>query len=209
MWEQLTALNEQLFFFFNGAIKHPVNDLWLGYSTHLGNAAVLFPLATVVLWLYERKAFWHNVTYLAVAGVVGGIAVTEAKLLFDAPRPLALYHDAIQAGMVSINVMFEPLYAHSFPSGHSQAAFTVAYSLGQLCTRWGAVGRVTFYATASVIALSRVYVGAHFPADVLAGAVLGIATASASFWLLRKVHQWRAAKTAQTLEAISENILRS
>ncbi|MCS7013217.1 MAG: phosphatase PAP2 family protein [Chloroherpetonaceae bacterium] len=203
----LSEWNTKLFFFINSDLKHPINDLWLGYSTHLGNAAVLFPIAVLVLLLYDRKAFWRNFGYLALAGLLGGIVVTEAKLFFNAPRPLALFQEAIASGNVVVNVMFEPLYAHSFPSGHSQVAFTVAHSLAYLCVRWHRAAKGALYAMATVIALSRVYVGAHFPADVLAGACLGVATASGAFWLLNKVQAWHAARALHTVETVSENSL--
>ncbi len=57
----------------------------------------------------------------------------------------------------------------SFPSGHATQAFAVAVCLGRLAPRL----RTPALVVAALIALSRVYLGVHFPGDVLAGALLG------------------------------------
>lgn len=202
MQEFIERANAEIFFFVNNAMKHPINDLWLGYSTQLGNSHVLFPIAAAMLFFYDRRAFWKNLGYLFAAGVIGGVVVTLAKLFFDAPRPLAFYHNELEAGLVSINVMFEPLYAHSFPSGHSQTAFTVAHGLALLCVRLTGLVRAGFYVIAAIIALSRLYVGAHFPVDILAGAAVGMATAHLTFVGLRAIEaKWAARNDSLSKES--------
>jgi undecaprenyl-diphosphatase len=64
---------------------------------------------------------------------------------------------------------------HSFPSGHATVAFACATVLALAVPRL----RVPFFALAALIAFSRVYVGVHYPFDVLAGAVLGVGLATA------------------------------
>lgn len=204
MQELVERANAEIFFFINNAMKHPINDLWLGYATQLGNSFALFPIAAAMLWLYDRRAFWKNFGYLFAAGVIGGIVVTQAKLFFDAPRPLAFYKQELEAGLVTVNVMFEPLYAHSFPSGHSQTGFTVAHCLALLCVRLAWFVRAGFYGVATIIALSRVYVGAHFPIDILAGSAVGLATAHLTFVALRAIETKWAARN-ESLSKVSSN----
>jgi undecaprenyl-diphosphatase len=62
---------------------------------------------------------------------------------------------------------------HSFPSGHAATSFACATVLAAYAPRY----RVPFFALATLIALSRIYNGMHYPTDVLAGAVLGVLTA--------------------------------
>jgi undecaprenyl-diphosphatase len=121
-----------------------------------------------------------NLLALATAGIVGSIALSLLKVAVHSPRPLDLFHPDILAGRVYINVMFEPLYANSFPSGHTQTIFTVATVIAWASAR---AGKLNFwsgpgiFAVAVIVGLSRIYCGAHFPSDVLGGAVLGSWTA--------------------------------
>lgn len=63
----------------------------------------------------------------------------------------------------------------SFPSGHATVAFACATALALAVPRLA----LPLYALAALVAWSRVYVGVHYPLDVLAGAVLGVALALA------------------------------
>jgi undecaprenyl-diphosphatase len=69
----------------------------------------------------------------------------------------------------------------SFPSGHSASSFAAAWTL----TRFWPRGAPAFFAIAGVVALSRVYVGAHYPGDVTSGALAGVAIAEAVRHLAR------------------------
>ena len=73
----------------------------------------------------------------------------------------------------------EPLVSlpvtHSFPSGHATVSFACATTLALAVPRL----QVPLYALAALIAFSRVYVGVHYPLDVLGGAVLGVGIAIA------------------------------
>jgi undecaprenyl-diphosphatase len=64
-------------------------------------------------------------------------------------------------------------HSHSFPSGHTATSFAGATALSLLYPR----GAPAFYVLAAAIAYSRLYVGVHFPLDVLGGVVIGVATA--------------------------------
>lgn len=65
-----------------------------------------------------------------------------------------------------------------FPSDHATAAFAIATAIVLRNRRWGLVA----LALATLLALTRVAIGVHYPSDVLAGAALGAATAIALYW---------------------------
>lgn len=91
------------------------------------------------------------------------------------------------------DVLLEPLSSYSFPSGHSSAAFALFLCLGVLAGR-GQPPRLRLAwlllacIPAALIALSRVYLGVHWPSDILAGALLAATVCGGSLAVL----QWRA-----------------
>jgi undecaprenyl-diphosphatase len=73
----------------------------------------------------------------------------------------------------------------SFPSGHTSTSFACAYVISRLAPRL----TVYVYALAALIGFSRIYVGVHYPFDVLAGAVLGVVVAKALLMLLEALRR--------------------
>ena len=73
----------------------------------------------------------------------------------------------------------------SFPSGHTSTRFACAYVISRLAPRL----TVFVYVLAALIGFSRIYVGVHFPLDVLAGAVLGLVVARALLMLLEALRR--------------------
>ncbi len=97
------------------------------------------------------------------ASVFSGILVSVAKAGFGRQRPVAADDETV----------FRPGSSNrSFPSGHATEAFTVASVVAARSSGW--VVPLLAYTCASVVAFDRVNDRAHFPSDVVAGAVLGI-----------------------------------
>ena len=72
----------------------------------------------------------------------------------------------------------------SFPSGHTSVAFAAATSLSLAIPKWYVIA--PSFAYAGVVGYSRMYLGVHYPSDVLAGAALGVGSA----YLTYKAQQW-------------------
>ncbi len=141
----------------------------------------------------------HVFATLSRAGTASGIwIVLAAALAFSSRRPLILltipvcYLADVTAYAIKLLVDrprpgLDPLVRlptdPSFPSGHAATSFAGATMLSAFAPRyWPA-----FYLLAVGIAFSRIYVGVHWPLDVLAGAALGAALAAAAITSLR----WR------------------
>jgi undecaprenyl-diphosphatase len=77
---------------------------------------------------------------------------------------------AVARGRPDIDLLVARPHTSSFPSGHAATSFACATVLGAFLPRW----RVPFYGLAALIAWSRLYVGVHFPLDVIAGVSWGL-----------------------------------
>lgn len=98
-----------------------------------------------------------------------------AKNIFQRPRPYNTYPD--------LNA-YRRLGSYAFPSGHTSIAFTTATALSLHYPEWYVV--VPSYLWAASVGYSRMYLGVHYPSDVLVGAILGTGCAFLSY----KVNKW-------------------
>jgi membrane-associated phospholipid phosphatase len=141
--------------------------------TFLGSPFWLVCVGLVaVAWLLARRRP-GDALFIAVAGL-GSSAITNlVKVIVDKPRPGVLPH------LVTTSTL-------SFPSGHACSAAAVYTALGMVLTRarprLRRVAVVVAGLLAMAIAFSRVYLGVHYPTDVVAGLVLGWLWVSAA-WL--------------------------
>ena len=157
-------------------LRGPVLDRFMLVGTQIGDYA-LFPVYLALAVLTATLVSAHatvidpkqdqqlavrwliTLSILCVASLLDGAFLTWAKHWFDYPRPLL----ALPQG--SVNVVGEAEYRRSLPSGHASFAMLIAASLWPMLgnrQRWAAVFFVIW------VGASRVNVGAHFPADVLA-----------------------------------------
>ena len=109
-------------------------------------------------WLWTRVGVAILISESVSGALKDWIARDRPPLVDPDPEPL-----------VSLPV------THSFPSGHATVSFACATTLALAVPRL----RIPLYALAALIAFSRVYVGVHYPLDVLGGAVLGVGIAIA------------------------------
>jgi undecaprenyl-diphosphatase len=155
-------------------LADPIGPTWLEESardfTGLGGHAILglVTLATLGYLMMTRR---RGAAVLVIAAVVGGmIASALLKLGFERPRPDLVPHAA-------------RVYTASFPSGHAMLSAVTYLTLGALLARVHKPRRVKLFFLSVAIVLtvligaSRVYLGVHWPSDVLAGWCVGAAWA--------------------------------
>ena len=129
---------------------------------------------------FQLKSSWEPVFFrYLLATVLAAALVWALKTSFDLPRPWELYGPGIGLAPLAVNS------EGSFPSGH--AAFT-AVLVGSLWPRFsGRAARAMLVLLLVCVGLSRVLIGAHFPADVVAGYIVGVASVWISDRLLKRV----------------------
>jgi undecaprenyl-diphosphatase len=161
------AFDERVLHWFH-AQRSPLLDEAMRQVTTLGDGIVLAMLAGVLsifLWLTRHR--WS--VYILVLGVMGGMLMNNLlKGLFSRPRP-----DVIEA--------IDHVATTSFPSGHAMTAIIAYGSVAWLVARLEpapALRRTTWGIAALLVAaigISRIYLGVHYPSDVLAGFLAGLA----------------------------------
>jgi undecaprenyl-diphosphatase len=143
-----------------GHRAEPFDTVFVALS-HIGSFGIVWLVLTVFAALLLRRPL---VFPLVVSAYFLSAAITDMlKLSVDRHRP-------VDHPLVALPT------SHSFPSGHAATSFACAGSLAPFVSRRG---QIVLYLLAAAIAYSRVYVGVHYPLDVLAGAAIGLAVATA------------------------------
>lgn len=104
------------------------------------------------------------------------------KAIVRRPRPYVKYEDDL------IPVTTERSF--SFPSGHTSFAFSTATSLSLQYPKWYVITPAFLWATS--IGFSRMYLGVHYPSDVLTGAVIGALAAYLSYQIQQRLQEERS-----------------
>jgi len=182
----LPALDTALFRFFNGTLKNPVFDVVMPWLS--GN--VLFvPLLLVCLgfaiWRYGRRAVLCVIMLALIVPLGDGLVLNTLKRAVGRPRPFVTLSAAQTPPGVS-----KPGDHSSMPSAHAANSFAAAM-IAWIYFRRSA--RVTV-PLAIGVAVSRIYNGAHYPSDVLAGAILGAGYGFMGVYALEALWRWAGAK---------------
>ena len=175
--EWLLEMEGGILLWIQEVLRGPVQDAFFSFYTQLGNGGILWIALCVVLLFFPRTrkaGFW------ALIAMLFGLVCTNVLLkhLVGRTRPWLVLE-----GLVPLVVEDDP---NSFPSGHTCAAFACCVTWAR-CTgkRWL---RCLCIAAALLMGFSRLYVGVHFPSDVLAGCAVGCLCA----WL-----SWRAQRAVE------------
>jgi undecaprenyl-diphosphatase len=158
----------QSFLAFNSSLHHPLMDVVMPHWTHLGDGLVAFALLVLLLW--PRDPALALLGILTAIGMGLAVQLLKNQVFADWYRPAQYFLQHPEA-----HILPPVFYRNSFPSGHSMTVLTsglfLAYGLRD--QRLGI--RLGLSVFLCLTAYSRVYVGAHFPGDVLMSGVLGTA----------------------------------
>jgi len=167
MIDTLNSLNQWLFWIMNSP-HGPLFDSFMIVITATGYTIPAFIIGYLAFRLYgivNKK----NLILLAVAMLAGGVVVQGIKQVYIKDRPLGYYGETNLSLQAKVHAPFTQPHHRTFPSGHSQTAFGVAMIIFLLVGR----DRWFWFSWATLVALSRVYLGLHWPIDIVAGSIIG------------------------------------
>lgn len=136
------------------------------FITHLGDRGAIWIAIAILLLVFKRT---RKAGIIAICALLGSLIINNIilKNLVARTRPYEMFDE--------VKRLIEIQRDFSFPSGHSGSSFAAATSIylglsGKLKKKIG----IASLTLASIIALSRLYVGVHYPSDVIFGAINGI-----------------------------------
>lgn len=155
--------NKELHYLYriNQNIKCSFLDRFMTFISYFGS----LPVAVLFLAVLFRSSNSSLVTAgqaLAIVQVLSQLAVHLLKWLTNRPRPFRTWKDIIAE--------HPPTSKRSFPSGHTCAAFASALTIASFYPSSAAL----LIPLAALVGISRIYLGAHYPSDVLVGCIVAI-----------------------------------
>ena len=150
---------------------------WMqGISNTTTETSLAVPFGFYLVYLAGKQEGMKEKSYYLLETIaVGSGAAIVLKYVINRPRP---------STQDSLIIPASDMGSPSFPSGHASIAFATAASLSLACPKWYVI--VPAYLWAGAVGFSRLYLGVHYPSDVLAGAVLGTGSAL----LCRQINKW-------------------
>lgn len=129
-------------------------------------AAIAFGMPSAFLiygLLKKKKRLWYNAVTILVPVAISAVVANILKFIINMPRPYEVYPfiEKLSNGG-----------SPSFPSGHTADAFAFAIALSLVIPKWSVITIALIWA--SLVGISRMWLGVHFPSDVVAGAIIGM-----------------------------------
>ncbi len=181
MLEYIQALDGAILLWIQEVLRLPVLDGFMALFTQLGNAGLVWVGISLALLLFPRT---RRMGLWALVALLLGLLCTNVVLkhLVGRTRPWLVVE-----GLTHLVVENDPL---SFPSGHTCAAFAAGSVWARFAERrWL---KALCILQAVLMAFSRLYVGVHFPTDVLAGCAVGLFCG----WLAWRLYgKWEVGRT--------------
>jgi membrane-associated phospholipid phosphatase len=158
--------------------RHPNSQYWIQTSASAYWIPATACFGTLAYGLIKNDKYGKAKAFELFIAVGGSIIITEViKPIVNRTRPANEYPTLIFTNSAT--------YGPSFPSGHATLAFSTAATLALQYKKWYVA--VPAYLWAGTVGYSRMYLGKHYPSDVLVGAVIGTASSYVTQWLTKRL----------------------
>lgn len=158
----MLSIEGDILLFIQEHIRNSICDPIFKGITHLGDAGIFWIILTIILLIFKKT---RKAGLCSAIALVGSLVINNMilKPLINRTRP----YEVVEGLICIADKANDP----SFPSGHTGASFASAIALYKnLPKRYG----IILIVLASLIAFSRLYIGIHYPTDVLGGIIIGI-----------------------------------
>ena len=173
--EKLLEWDGQALLWLKDTFAHPVLDQIMIFVSRMGDKGFCWiALGLLFLLLGRRERVWFRRGILVLSALLADVLLCNVLLkpLVNRTRPYEV---------LDYTLIVPPMHDASFPSGHTAASFAAATAVYAIRPSWGRAA----YAFAVLMGFSRLYLGVHFPLDVLAGAAVGTLAAKLALVLLK------------------------
>jgi len=209
----MQGMEQQILFLINREWTDPDLDLFMAAMSSL--SLWLVPMIAVALLVAFFGGFKARVMLLVIAVALsfgGGVLCDGIKRTVRRPRPRDMMANVRRVDLQRTSPVFLALFkkadvqlsrpepgmtGHAFPSAHAFNNFCVAMILTLFYRRWGWL----YFLPSAIVGYSRIYVGAHWPTDVIAGAFLGCGMALLTTALFEFLWRKYGSRTMPTLHA--------
>ncbi len=162
-------------------------DSVMNLLTGLGNGIGIVIVLLALLVFRSCRNWWYAAAAI-VCNLVPGILIQVLKAAFHAPRPFKYYSTMGGADWIHYSTAWgERLMGdNSFPSGHSAGIFSLCCFLSLILPAHRSAWGIFLFSMALLVGYTRMYLAAHFFADVYVGSMLGTTTTLFCFALMRR-----------------------
>ena len=157
----LLNIEHSIFFFINHDLTNPVCDAVIKFFIQIPGQSLVIVGGILALFIGKKYMKLSSLALLS-SFVVATYSYKTIKVLVQRPRPFHVLDD--------VRLILGEHSGFSFPSGHSTTSFCLATVIAMRYPKM----RYPAFAIAVLVALSRPYLGVHYPSDILVGSILGI-----------------------------------
>lgn len=182
------TLDAQILLWIQDNLRNDILTPVFKFITHLGDVGWIWIAATIFLLFFVK---YRKVGYLSALSLIGSLLINNLLLknLVARIRP----YEVIDG----LNLIIEKQSDFSFPSGHSGASFAAGVIFFiYLPKKFGVPALILAF----LISFSRLYVGVHYPTDVLAGGLIGAAIAVCIWKVEEHIQKQKAAKEVEEVK---------
>lgn len=196
LFDQIWQWDQDLYHALHVGVRSAALDPWMKLVTDTGLGWVQALILGIVLW--ARQTWRPSVLLVFGSAVFCGLVRLPAMRWFDRMRP---------SNFEFASPMEDIFGNSSFPSGHTATSFAIAFSVWFLVkgTRYAWLGPA-LTAWALAVGISRIYVGVHYPSDVLGGAGFALMTSAAFFLILERLRKGSEPALDQSDQSESEEV---